>query len=312
MGGSSSKEPLDGLLARPVGSLGSERCRGWVQCPGLCACRRRGVSPPCLWCALGVLWQLFMAQKHRIGVVGGGGGALFCSWCGIASLSRPPFAPKCQGKTPWRCFGWAAPCPPASCPRRTRSQVYLHAGGPHANTPGPSAHPASPPQLGASPAWLRDLPRSSSRGAAQRGGRLARPLKRQQILLSAHSSRSVKSQSIHQQLSVVCRLQAPRCLRSRAHRVGVGGLQVSTDAPRDPEIWDPTKRGPYKTGTLQASSSKVRRIWGSGKQGLGLISPLLTRGEPSCGCSLRSPTSLGPGRWQPGARSPSPRQLCCQ
>lgn len=192
-------------------------------------------------------------------------------------------------------------------PRFTSTQ-----GDPTHTPRGPRHTPASPLQLGASPAWQRDLPRSSSRGAAQRGGRLARPLKRQQILLSAHSSRSVKSQSIHQQLSVVCRLQAPRCLRSCAHRVGVGGLQVSTDAPRDPEIWDPTKRGPYKTGTLQASSSKVRRIWGSGKQGLGLISPLLTRGEPSCGCSLRSPTSLGPGRWQPGARSPSPRQLCCQ
>lgn len=59
-------------------------------------------------------------------------------------------------------------------------------------------------QLGAS-LWLRDLPRMS----CSAGAWLAHPLKRRKILLSAHSARSMKPQSIQQQPSVVCCPQPP-------------------------------------------------------------------------------------------------------
>lgn len=168
----------------------------------------------------------------------------------------PPFCSEMAGENPVALLWLGSTVPTSPVPSQDSVPGLHPRRGTPRTHPGalstPRHHLRSSEQ---SPAWLRDRPRSSSRGAAQHGGRLARPLKRQQILLSAHSSRSVKSQSIHQQLSVVCRLQAPRCLRSLAHRVGVGGSPGRHGcAPRSGDL------GPYKTGTLQASSSKVQRI----------------------------------------------------
>lgn len=129
----------------------------------------------------------------------------------LARHRRPftsPFSSEMAAENPV-VLAWLRSTVPSSLVPLKDSAPGLHPrrGTPRTHPRGLQHTPASPPQLGASPLRLWDLPRSSSRGAAQRRGRLARPLKRQQILLSAHSSRSVKSQSVHQQLSVVCRLQ---------------------------------------------------------------------------------------------------------
>lgn len=96
------------------------------------------------------------------------------------------------------------------CPRRTRVHV-------------PICPQVAAVRLGASP-WLRHRPggAGSSRWLFPRvphsaRAQLARPLKRWKILLSAHSSPSVKLQSIQQQSSVVWLPAAPQCLRSHLH-----------------------------------------------------------------------------------------------
>lgn len=195
---------------------------------------------------------------------------MFCSWCGIASLSRPPFAPKCQGKTPWRCFGWAAPCPPALCPRRTRSQVYLHAGGPHANTPGPSAHPGitsaarSIPSVAAGSAPQLFPGRCSARGPARAPfEETANP-----IICSFLSQREISEHSP----AAECGLPpASPALPPLPCAQGRGG-GVSRSPRMRPEIWrsgtlqngDPTKRGPYKPPAARCEGFGVQesRVWG--------------------------------------------------
>lgn len=171
---------------------------------------------------------------------------MFCSWCGIASLSRPPFAPKCQGKTLWRCFGWAAPCPPALCPRRTRSQVYLHAGGPHANTPGPSAHPGitsaarSIPSVAAGSAPQLFPGRCSARGpACAPFEETANP-----IICSFLSQREISEHSPAAECGLPPASPALPLLPCAQGRGG-GSPGLHGCAPRSGDL------GPYKTGTLQ-------------------------------------------------------------
>lgn len=197
--------------------------------------------------ALGVLWQLFVAQITTSGGLVEAGALRFAPGAASPAFHVPLQLRNGSGKP--RGAGLAAQ-------HRAQQPRALEGLGPWSTpTQGDPTHtprglqhtPASPPQLGASPLRLWDLPRSSSRGAAQRRGRLARPLKRQQILLSAHSSRSVKSQSVHQQLSVVCRLQP----RAASAPVRAGG--VSRSPRMRPSRSQPTDKPGGDTVPLNAA-----------------------------------------------------------
>lgn len=178
--------------------------------------------------------------------------------------------------------GFGIPLPPLG-PSNTKLR---DAGGAHQPCvragPGslvPICTQAAALQLGASlqpqhrPGGTGSSWRLLPRAPCSTGAWLTRPLKRQKIPLSAHSSRSVNPQSVQQQPSVVCCLQ-PRAAsapthtgRSPGRRRRRVGITFAAPAPHSvPELGDTV----CSAMPFAASSGGVPRQWRAGKQGGGL------------------------------------------
>lgn len=206
-------------VGRCVRALAAVRMKRKARCLLSCLLLQQS---SCSWRKRAVAGRLAEAAELSLG-----------SWHGVAGVWHPPTSPRSQQHE----APWCRRCPPALCPRSTRGS------GPHLQAGGAAL------QLGAS---LRPQHRPGGMGSSRRllprapcsaGAWLTRPLKRQKILLSAHSSRSVNPQSVQQQPSVVCCLQphaasAPtRTGRSPGRRRRRVGITFAAPAPRSvPEL----------------------------------------------------------------------------
>lgn len=128
--------------------------------------------------------------------------------------------------------------------------------------------------------FLAALPRAPHSAGAW----LERPLKRRKILLSAHSSHSVKPQSIQQQSSVVCCLQ-PGAASAPTHAGSSlsPGMGITFPSP-DPCTSPP--HNPCQSSAIQLSPQYPVQLPAvgcrghAGKQCRGLCADPLLRGEP--------------------------------